>query len=314
MYYSSNKIFPRDLFFDWLETNKLSARTKQEYLRYFHRFNCMDELNQEGIDSFIRRNNNNVARAFLRNLKECIGEYGNDYFTPEQMIVINNLKIKKIKGNAKKEEKEKVVLTKQEIDKIVNVFTKDKPKIMLMVSYYCSLRVTELFDVRGRDFNWDIWEENQDSNGLLTIKGKGGSVNTVLVPSFLMNKVFSYLVREFPKGKEQRRESLIFNFLGWEYNLHQGKPADEKVKLLYSKGNYNRWYRLLNKAANKALGKDVSSHVFRRSFATHLHEGEWGIKEIQEHLRHKDISTTQIYTQISKQHLKDKYNKFVGDN
>jgi integrase len=303
------------LFFNWLETNKLSPRTKQEYLRYFDKLSCLDNPNQESIDSFIRVNNNQVARSFLRNLKECLLEYGDKYFTPEQMVLVGKLKIKKIKGNIKKEEKEKVVLTKEQIDKLIAVFKVEQPKLMLLLSYYCALRVSELFNVRGKDFNWEQWNQNQESNGLLTIKGKGGSVNQVLVPNFLMSRVLIYTIKQFPKSKEQRRETLIFNLLDWEYAMFNGKIVNEDHKLKYDKTNYNKMYRLLKKAAQKAkVDKRVATHVFRRSFATHLHEKDWKLKEIQEHLRQKDISTTQIYTQISKKHLDDKYKKFTEED
>ena len=71
--------------------------------------------------------------------------------------------------------------------------------------------------------------------------------------------------------------------------------------------------KIINKwSKNAGITKKVSPHTFRHSFATHLVEGGADIRFVQHMLGHADISTTQIYTQLDKITLREKYDEF-GD-
>jgi len=274
-------MFQDNEFRDWLETNKLSERTIKEYLYYYRKVEPMFPLTQGKLNAFLRGNNNNVARAFLRNLKEFILE--DDNLSDEGKLRASQLRIKKIRGadNAKKE---KIVLSPEDIERIVLSIKSEWGKDTIRLLYYCSLRGHELLKIKVKDFNWIDWEIDEKKNGRLMIAGKRGRVRYVLVPPYLMESIRNVIVQE--------NMNLETNFI----------PINSKVTL----------WRYLDKISKKALGRHISSHVFRRSFATHLLEGTKNIKLVQEHLGHKDLSTTQHYIQLSKEFYDQEYTKFLN--
>ena len=165
-----------------MELKKLSDRTKKEYLYYLDKLNKYS-LDQESINNFVRKNNNNVARSFLRNIKQFVLEEPSLNLSAEEKLKINSFIIKPITGTDKKA-KEKIVITQDLVKLLHNKAPKEGIKLMILVSYYCSLRADELLKIRGIDFNWKEWQENKEKNGNLKVFGKRNKINTVFSLSY----------------------------------------------------------------------------------------------------------------------------------
>lgn len=173
------------------------------------------------------------------------------------------------------------VMTVQEIDTILNQDLSKLQKVILELLYGCGLRVSELAHLRVTDIN---------INGkYLECTGKGSKER--LVP--LGKKSVSALKKYF-----QERDFLV-----QKYNL------STKNLLINSEGktlNRQDIYTFIKEQGEK-IHKHISPHTLRHSFATHLLENGADLRVVQELLGHSDVSTTQLYTHISKKRLKEVY-------
>jgi len=148
-------------------------------------------------------------------------------------------------------------------------------KVAVELLYACGLRVTELVTLTPDHVSL--------GGGYLRCLGKG-------------NKE-----RMIPMGDVTR--DLIAVYL-----TQSPRPADLPLLVQPDGRAFSRYdiWRLL-KALGETLGKSISPHTLRHSFATHLLENGADLRVVQELLGHSDISTTQIYTQISRGHMKHAY-------
>lgn len=178
-----------------------------------------------------------------------------------------------------------VVLSIDEVSAIVEAADEKTPlgsrdRVCLELLYSSGLRISELLNMRLSDLKM--------SEGLLSIIGKGNKQRLV------------------PFGKKAKR--AIDDYL----NL--GRPAILKARsstsfILNARGgklSRMGFSKILRKYRIKAgVAKRVTPHTFRHSFATHLLEGGADLRAVQELLGHADISTTQIYTQVDREYLKE---------
>jgi integrase/recombinase XerD len=154
-------------------------------------------------------------------------------------------------------------------------------RAMLEVIYACGLRVSELVDLRLTNLFLDI--------GFLKIIGKGNKERIVPIGEEAIKHLSFYLKTERVHFKTDKANDNIV-FLN-----RRGKKLSRVMIFLIIKD-------LVEKAG---INKVVSPHTFRHSFATHLLEGGADLRAIQDMLGHESITTTEIYTHLDVEYLKE---------
>lgn len=179
-----------------------------------------------------------------------------------------------------------VFLTIEEIDKLVAVVDRSTPEgerniTLLETLYSCGLRVSELVNLKITDLHF-----NED---YIKVTGKGSKERLV------------------PIGKTAKK--LIKNYINkTRVHLPIKKTAVDHVFLNRRGGVLSRvmvFYIIKDLAAKAGIKKKLSPHTFRHSFATHLVEGGADLRAVQEMLGHESITTTEIYTHLDRQYLRD---------
>jgi len=183
------------------------------------------------------------------------------------------------------------VLTVEEMDKILSVpDVEDKlglrDKSVLEVLYACGLRVSELIELKISNLFFD--EE------IIRVFGKGSKERLVPIGSSAIKWMKEYLIKSRPLlEKKLKSEGVVFlNNRGTKLS----RMGVWKIVERYTK--------------EAAIERDVHPHTFRHSFATHLLEGGADLRAVQEMLGHADISTTQIYTHIDRDYIKQVHRDF----
>lgn len=182
------------------------------------------------------------------------------------------------------------VLSVEEVEKLLNI-KEDSPlairnKAMLELLYATGLRVSELISLEMNDIHLSM--------GFVRSLGKGSKERIVPLGSIAIEAMEKYLHFSRPiLVKKNQSESKVFV-------NHHGRPLSRQG-----------FWKLIKKLALEAgLTKEITPHTLRHSFATHLLENGADLRSVQEMLGHSDISTTQIYTHVTKSRLKDAYNQF----
>lgn len=175
---------------------------------------------------------------------------------------------------AKRSKKLPIVLSKPEIERLINSVPNAKHRLLISLSYGAGLRVSEAINLKVKDLDFE--------NLTIHLKlSKGGKDRITIFP-------------------EKMKNDLL--------NLTAGKDKNELVF------ESERGGKLTSRSAQKAFGnalkkskikKDATFHSLRHSFATHLLENGVDVRYVQELLGHRKIRTTQIYTQVTSPKLKN---------
>lgn len=184
------------------------------------------------------------------------------------------------------------VLSIDEVFKILDIIPTEnctgiRDKAMLEVLYACGLRVSELINLKQRDIFFD--------EGFIRIWGKGSKERIVPIGKYALDWIKKY---------QRKCRHLVV------------KENIENTDILFLNARGNKfsrmgiWKIIHHYAVIVGLGEKVHPHIFRHTFATHLLQGGADIRVVQEMLGHSDISTTQIYTHLSKEYLLEVHKKY----
>lgn len=153
---------------------------------------------------------------------------------------------------------------------------------MLELMYACGLRVSELVRLKISDVNFEA--------GFVRVKGKGDKERIVPVAPRTLERIKKYLLELRPYLLKKGASDFLF--------LNNRGQTMTRQRF---------WQNL--KAMGKLAGFNVTPHMIRHSFATHLLEGGADLRSLQKMLGHSDISTTQIYTKVSMDRIRREYLK-----
>jgi integrase/recombinase XerD len=178
------------------------------------------------------------------------------------------------------------VLTRGEVGKLLEQPRGTEPAArrdlaLLELMYACGLRASEVISLAVADVDLD--------DQVLRARGKGSKERVVPIGQSAARAVGAYLERGRPQLAKRSVQNLFVNF--------RGGPLTRQGL-----------YKIVRRHAHAAgLADRMSPHTLRHTFATHLLAGGCDLRAVQEMLGHADVSTTQLYTHLSSERLKDVY-------
>lgn len=182
-------------------------------------------------------------------------------------------------------------LSRNDLDKLLGEQGADpekkealRNKAMMELMYACGLRVSELVGLKLSQFH--------PHQGYLIVSGKGSKERVVPMGRAAVQAIQNYLANARSLFLKNKQSPFLF-----------------LTRLGRQMSRQSFWLNLKAKALKQGIKTKVTPHVLRHSFATHLLEGGADLRAVQVMLGHSDISTTQIYTHLSRKHLLDIHEK-----
>lgn len=176
------------------------------------------------------------------------------------------------------------ILSLDEIDHImltidVSTIEGQRNRAILEILYGCGLRISELTNLKFSDLHLE--------DGFLKVEGKGSKQRLVPISSAAIKELDKYIIYRKQATAKKGSEDIIF--------LSKRGTAISRIMVFHFIKQY---------AQTANIKKNISPHTFRHSFATHLLEGGANIRAIQLMLGHEKITTTEIYTHMDREYLR----------
>jgi integrase/recombinase XerD len=266
-----------DKFFHYLSTNQLLVEqvTSEHLASYVAWLRGMENTEFKIGESSIARNIISIRSYFTYLAKE------HKFNNPS-----SNFKPPKIGKRLPK------ALTIDQVMSMLNIAGSDlissRDKALVELLYATGARVSELINLNTLDISTVDTEVGTTTT--VKLKGKGGKERIVPIGSYAVAAVDDYLVRSRPTLLKVGTQKALF------LNQRGGRLSRQSA-----------WNLVANAAERAGLSDQVTPHSMRHSFATHLLDGGADIRVVQELLGHSSVTTTQIYTLITIDHLRESY-------
>jgi len=174
--------------------------------------------------------------------------------------------------NIKREKKLPVILSKEEIERLISSTKNMNHRLIIQIGYSAGLRISEIINLKWQDIDFD--------RNLIHLKRAKGKKDRIVM--------LSLKVKESLMNLTPNKEGYVF------LTNRDGKYIQRTIQ------------KIIENAAIKAgIRKSISPHTLRHSFATHLLENGTDIRYIRDLLGHSDISTTLIYTKVSNKNIRN---------
>lgn len=276
-----------------LANNSLAAyRRDLAKFKEFLGSTAIEEVSPSIVNSFeVSLRENNLSAASINRIDSTLRSFFR-YLHLEYGLTNPTLEI----ASSKTSRRLPKALTIQQIVSMIDAAYREgepitlRDQAMLELLYSSGARVSELIGVNLADIN-TIQTENGEI-ATLKLRGKGSKERIVPLGNFASQSVNNYLVRIRP-----------------ELSAKSSKPSG--ALFLNSRGDrisrQSAWQIVLNAAQAAGVTEHVSPHVFRHSYATHLLDGGADIRVVQELLGHSSVTTTQIYTLVTIDKVRETY-------
>lgn len=266
-------------------TVKSYSSELKRYIQYLsiNHITQIEDVTFEIISEYLYSLTDNYSQTSLNHIKTSIRTFHR--FIDDRFNISNpaaNIEVHKSHKSLP------VYLTVDEIDELLSIFNDQEPKdifhhAILETIYAMGLRVSECVNLRLNEVNLDT--------KMIRVKGKGNKVRMIPIPdgSIAVLKKYLNIRNIWLKASSSNKAYFFINHLSNHLNT------------VYVE-------RLITKTvAQTSIKKHVTPHKLRHSYATHLLEGGADLRTVQELLGHEDISTTEIYTHVEEEHLKNVY-------
>jgi integrase/recombinase XerD len=254
-----------------------------QYLKSTHQLTHWEDVTRNHVLQFIYSlNDQGKSSATLARILSTIRLFHPFLIREYQMKEDPSLHIETPKTNRKLPK----ILSIGEVDRLLQIESQDKfstrNKAMLETMYATGLRVSELIALSMDDVHMTM--------GFVRCYGKGSKERIIPLGEVAKEAIDIYLRESRPQLVKQKNTTELF------VNHHGNAMSRQGF-----------WKIIKQIAKDVDIEKEISPHTLRHSFATHLLENGADLRAVQEMLGHADISTTQIYTHVSKSRLKDIY-------
>ncbi|MEO8398694.1 MAG: site-specific tyrosine recombinase XerD [Ignavibacteriaceae bacterium] len=269
------KAYKNDIssFIFFLEGKKITDPSQISYSLIIDFFKTLNEI---GLNKTSAARYFSSLKGFLKYL------FLNKYINSNPIEKIEAPKLSKNLPNVLSFNEVEKILSQPEINDKLGL----RDKAILEMFYACGVRISELIDLKISDLFF--------SEDMIRVLGKGSKERIIPIGQSAINWVTKYLQSSRPLiVKKMKSENYLF------LNNRGTKLSRMGV------------WKIVDKYVKEArIQKEVHPHTFRHSFATHLLEGGADLRAVQEMLGHSDISTTQIYTHIDREYIKQVHKDF----